>query len=141
MNIKDLLSDAVSMGASDIFIGAGRPIAFAINNVITDMATEKLMPDDTENLIKQIYSMCPNYNMDNLLKIGNEDFAFAIAGISRFRVSTYMQRNSYAAVIRAISFEMPDPNQLQIPETILSLADCKKGLVLVTGPAGSGKST
>ncbi|MEF9983422.1 MAG: PilT/PilU family type 4a pilus ATPase [Oscillospiraceae bacterium] len=141
MNIKDLLSDAVSMGASDIFIVAGRPIAFAINNVITDMATEKLMPDDTENLIKQIYSMCPNYNMDNLLKIGNEDFAFAIAGISRFRVSTYMQRNSYAAVIRAISFEMPDPNQLQIPETILSLADCKKGLVLVTGPAGSGKST
>ena len=74
-------------------------------------------------------------------KKGDDDFSFSIAGLSRFRVSTYKQRGSYAAVIRVISFALPDPESIGIPQNIIKLADIKKGLVLVTGPAGMGKST
>ena len=72
---------------------------------------------------------------------GDDDFSFAVPGLSRFRVSAYMQRGSMAAVIRIITFELPDPHSLKIPDAVIELGSLSRGLVLVTGPAGSGKST
>ncbi len=72
---------------------------------------------------------------------GDDDFSFAIQGLSRFRVSAYMQRGALSAVIRIITFDLPDFKSLGIPEYIIHLGDAGKGMVLVTGPAGSGKST
>ncbi|MEG1801245.1 MAG: PilT/PilU family type 4a pilus ATPase [Oscillospiraceae bacterium] len=141
MKLITLLQKAVQSGASDIFIIAGRPIALNINYTLLDVDEEKLMPADTEELIKEIYANAPGRSVENMSVIGSEDFSLTIRGLSRFRVSAYMQRGSYAAVVRVISFEMPDPIQLGIPEKIMGLTEKKKGMVLVTGSAGSGKST
>lgn len=78
---------------------------------------------------------------NRLFQSGDDDFSFAVSGLSRYRVSAYIQRGSLAAVIRIITFELPDPAALSIPSSIIELGSLKKGLVLVTGPAGSGKST
>ncbi len=99
------------------------------------------MPDTTESLIRQIYILAQNRKIDPFLESGDDDFSFAIPGLSRYRVSTYKQRGSLAAVIRVIAFELPDPALLGIPDSILQLTDLTKGMLLVTGPAGSGKST
>lgn len=77
----------------------------------------------------------------NFDKTGDDYFSFAIPGVSRFRVSTFKQRGSYSAVIRVISFTLPQPSELHIPDAVMNLADSRRGMVLVTGPAGSGKST
>ena len=79
--------------------------------------------------------------MERLLTEGDDDFSFAIPTLSRFRVSAYKQRGSLAAVIRVIALELPDYTNLNIPENVMEIADFNNGLVLVTGPAASGKST
>ena len=85
--------------------------------------------------------MAGNRNIDPFLQTGDDDFSFSIPGLSRFRVNAYRQRGSLAAVIRVIAFDLPNPDILHIPEEVMSAADFTKGMVLVTGPAGSGKST
>lgn len=99
------------------------------------------MPDSTEAFIRQIYELTHTHPIDDFLKNGDDDFSFAIRGLSRFRVSTYKQRGSLAAVIRVITFELPNPAELGIPDAVMGLSEYTKGMVLVTGPAGSGKST
>ncbi|MGN8805590.1 MULTISPECIES: type IV pilus twitching motility protein PilT [unclassified Blautia] len=138
--IPEYLSYATTNHASDIFIIAGRPLSFKIDGKLTSHG-ERLMPDDTENLLRHIYQMANGRNFDHFLDTGDDDFSFSIPGLSRFRVNTYRQRDSLAAVIRVIAFELPDPDVLNIPEDVMSAADFSKGMVLVTGPAGSGKST
>ena len=141
MELLYLLKNAVEREASDIFIIAGRPVAYGINYNIENYDDAVLTPNDTRELIEGIYELSYGRSVDLLETNWSDDFSFTIQEISRFRVSAYIQRGSFAAVIRVISFEMPDPKLLGIPDNIMSLADKKKGLVLVTGSAGSGKST
>ena len=141
MDITVQLKDAVARGASDIFIVAGRPLVYKLNGQITNVDEARLLPPDTEEFVRQIYKLAKNRPMDRLMETGDDDFSFAVQGISRFRVSAYKQRSSLAAVVRVITFELPDPAALHIPEQVLRLADRTKGMVLVTGSAGSGKST
>ena len=138
--IPDYLSYATDNHASDIFIIAGRPLSVKIDGKMSIFG-ERLMPEDTDRLIHQIYSMAGNRNIDPFLQTGDDDFSFSIPGLSRFRVNAYRQRGSLAAVIRVIAFDLPNPDILHIPEEVMSAADFTKGMVLVTGPAGSGKST
>lgn len=138
--IPDYLSYATENHASDIFIIAGRPLSVKIDGKMSIFG-ERLMPDDTDRLIHQIYSMAGNRNIDPFLQTGDDDFSFSIPSLSRFRVNAYRQRGSLAAVIRVIAFDLPNPDILHIPEEVMSAADFTKGMVLVTGPAGSGKST
>ena len=138
--IPDYLSYATENHASDIFIIAGRPLSVKIDGKMSIFG-ERLMPDDTDRLIHQIYSMAGNRNIDPFLQTGDDDFSFSIPGLSRFRVNAYRQRGSLAAVIRVIAFDLPNPDILHIPEEVMSAADFTKGMFLVTGPAGSGKST
>ena len=79
--------------------------------------------------------------MESLLRTGDDDFSFSIPGLSRFRVSAFRQRGSLSAVIRVIRFQLPDYRQLNIPDAVMELGDNRQGMVLVVGPAGSGKST
>ncbi|MEG2193017.1 MAG: ATPase, T2SS/T4P/T4SS family, partial [Oscillospiraceae bacterium] len=141
MDISKILSDAVAKNASDIFIVAGRALSYTVEGNIISADSGKLKPSDTYEILSGIYSLLPNRTMDKLEQEGNDDFSFALAGISRFRVSAYRQRNSFAAVVRVISFTLPNPREIGIPESVLSLSEKKKGLVLITGTAGSGKST
>ena len=138
--IPEYLSFATEHHASDIFIIAGRPLSFKIDGKLSTHG-ERLMPADTEALLRQIYQMANNRNFDRFLETGDDDFSCSIPGRSRFRVNTYRQRSSLAAVIRVIAFELPHPDELNIPEDVMSVADFTRGMVLVTGPAGSGKST
>lgn len=141
MNLKGILELAHEKKASDIYMVSGRPLSFKINGQITEMEEDKLLPNDTEALIREIYEHANNRNLARVAEEGDDDFSFSLPGIARFRVSAYKQRGTLAAVIRVVAFNLPDPAELGIPEIVLKQADKKKGLVLVTGPAGSGKST
>ena len=141
MNIAELLTQAAQEGASDVFIVAGLPFSYKINGKMVHSGSEKLMPADTEAFVRGIYELAGQRDIQPFFDTGDDDFSFAIKGVSRFRVSTYKQRGSLAAVVRIISFSLPTPEVLGITPSIMKFADCQKGLVLVTGPAGSGKST
>lgn len=141
MSAKSILEQAVSQNASDVFIVAGRPVSCRKNGVISFEDGERLLPPDTETLLNEIYEMAGNRDMAHLHQHGDDDFSFAIQGVSRFRVSAYKQRGTLSAVIRIITFQLPDPQDFGIPDYIIQLGNAGKGMVLVTGPAGSGKST
>lgn len=141
MQAEELLRRAAQKKASDIFIVAGRQITCKINGEMTVLDEKILMPEQTEKMVRDIYILADGRDMEPFQKSGDDDFSFSIPGVSRFRVSTYKQRGSMAAVIRIIAFELPDPKALGIPADILELGNFNRGLVLVTGPAGSGKST
>ena len=140
MNALDFLTQTTSMGASDLFIVSGRPLSYKKGRKILQFDDERVMPAQTEALIREIYRLADR-DISRFLRTGDDDFSFAVPGLSRFRISAYMQRGSMAAVIRVITFELPDPRALGIPEQVIRLGSLSKGLVLVTGPAGSGKST
>lgn len=139
-HLKEILTSTVQSNASDIFIIAGLALSYRREGKIFIENTEKLMPDDTESLVRQIYDISGR-SINQFTQTGDDDFSFAIPGLSRFRVNAYKQRGTYAAVIRVITFHLPDPDELGIPESIMKVSDLSKGMVLVTGPAGSGKST
>ena len=141
MNITEILQKAVAEKASDIFIVAGLPVSLRKNGIISRLDETRLLPPDTEELISQIYSMAGNRELAIVSDGGDDDFSFAVPGLSRFRVSAYKQRNALSAVIRIITFDLPDYSELGIPNTIINMGNGSGGMVLVTGPAGSGKST
>ena len=141
MNIHEILKNAVANKASDVFIVAGLPVSMRKNGIIQRSEDDdRLLPPDTKDLLKEIYVLSGR-DFSILEKTGDDDFSFALQGLSRFRVSAYKQRGAYSAVIRIITFELPDPTDLNIPDQIIKLGDNKKGMVLITGSAGSGKST
>ena len=136
----DFLSKAASEHASDIFIIAGRPLSIKTDGHLSTYG-ERLMPEQTNEILQIIYQLAGNRDISRLHDTGDDDFSFSIPGLSRFRINAYKQRGSLAAVIRVIAFQLPDPAELSIPEDVMSIADLTKGMVLVTGSAGSGKST
>ena len=140
MNMETLLTAAVEKDASDIYIIAGLAASLRKNKNI-EHEFDRLLPEDTHRLLTQLYAMAQNRSMEQLLATGDDDFSFSVPGLSRFRVSAFKQRGSLAAVIRVIRFSLPDSRQLHIPEAVMELAGIRQGMVLVTGTAGSGKST
>lgn len=140
MNMETLLTAAVEKDASDIDIIAGLAASLRKNKNI-EHEFDRLLPEDTHRLLTQLYAMAQNRSMEQLLATGDDDFSFSVPGLSRFRVSAFKQRGSLAAVIRVIRFSLPDSRQLHIPEAVMELAGIRQGMVLVTGTAGSGKST
>ena len=141
MNTKEILASIVKDHASDIFVIAGRPLTYKVNGTMKTLNDERMMPDVCKNFVTEIYHLAGDRDMAHFEETGDDDFSFALAGVSRFRVSTYKQRGSYSAVIRIIAFTLPQPSDIQIPDIVMNLSDINKGLVLVTGPAGGGKST
>ena len=141
MNVIELLQKAVVDQASDIFIIAGLPVSYRANGRILREQGERLMPPQTSEFVQQLYELAQARDLSPLLERGDDDFSFAIPGLSRFRVSAYKQRGALSAVIRVITFELPRPEDIGIPAPVMKFAGLSKGMVLVTGPAGSGKST
>ena len=141
MDIIVLLQQAVLNHASDIFVVAGLPVSYRANGRICREKEEKLMPPQTKECVEELYKLAGGRDIRVLEEKGDDDFSFAIPGLSRFRVSAYKQRGSLAAVIRVIAFRLPDSKEIGIPDQVMRLSELNKGLVLVTGSAGSGKST
>lgn len=141
MDIETLLREAVTKKASDIYIIAGLSASFRRNGQLCHEYEQRLLPGDTRRLLEQLYHLAGDRNMEPLLQGGDDDFSFSIQGLSRFRVSAFKQRGSLSAVIRVIQFNLPDYRQLNIPDGVMDLTDNRQGMILVVGPAGSGKST
>ena len=141
MTTIHLLENAVKNHASDIFIVAGLPISYRARGTIVRQDETKLMPSDTQKYLEDIYELADHRDIAILNTQGDDDFSFSIKGLCRFRASAYKQRGSLSVVIRVITFDLPDPDDIGIPKQIIDFANLSKGLVLVTGPAGSGKST
>lgn len=138
--LMDYLTRAVQEGASDLFIVPGGAVSVKLDGRLVAIGEEKIMPAQGEALIREIYAMAGR-EMDEFVRTGDDDFSFSVPKLARFRVNTYRQRGSCAAVIRVVAFSIPDWQQLGIPEEVMSLADLTSGMVLVTGTAGCGKST
>ncbi len=140
--VVNILAEAVKREASDIFLVPGSGCSLKINGRIHIDDKEKQMTiDELCEMIAEIYKLAGNRNMAKVTETGDDDFSFSIQGVSRFRVSVLKQRGSLAAVIRIVRFDMPNPEAFNIPEEVISVSRLNKGLVLVTGTAGSGKST
>lgn len=141
MELTEILRIAVNEGASDVFVVAGLPLTFKINGH-QDRRGAVLMPDDTEAVIRALYQQARRDPEQRLNSPSvDDDFSFSMRDLGRFRANVLRQRGSLAAVLRVIRFGLPDPAALGIPPQVLSFARRRQGLVLVTGPAGSGKST
>lgn len=138
--LLDYLKRAVTDQASDLFLVAGGPVTEKVEGALYPIDEGKLLPPDTETLISEIYTLAKR-PMDHYQKTGDDDFSFAIPGLARFRVNAYRQRGSLAAVVRVVAFEIPDWQKLGIPQAVMDLSRLTHGMVLVTGTAGSGKST
>ena len=138
--LEQYFKKAVEDGASDLFIIAGGKVSYKVDGAIQELSEEKVFPDQTKELIQALYSMAgrdmSKYQMD-----GDDDFSFAKAGLARFRVNAFRQRGSLAAVIRIVQFDIPDYRDLQIPEEVMKIAKEQHGMVIISGTAGSGKST
>lgn len=141
MKLIDLLSRAVEMRASDLFVVAGSGPICKVNGRFVPLDTERIMPAESEQMVRESYVLGGHRSMENLEMYGDDDFSFSLPGISRFRCNVYRQRGSYAANYRVVYFGLPDPERLGIPPQVMSLTRHLHGMVLVTGPAGSGKST
>lgn len=141
MDIVEILKKSVTENASDIFFIAGSPCMLKVGQELVAVSDKKMMPDDTHDVVQQLYQCAPYCSYDNFVKNGEDDFSFSLSQVGRFRVNVYRQRNSEAAVLRVVKFDLPNPKDFHIPESILNLSDRRKGMILVSGPAGSGKST
>ena len=140
MQILDILNKAVELGAADVFLVAGLPVTYKCDGRQLRGSDGIMKPADIMAVVDEIYAVSRRSRV-NIDRGADDDFSFAVPDLGRFRVNTFRQRGSQAAVIRVIRFGLPDPAALGIPESVLSLADNKKGLVLITGSAGTGKST
>lgn len=139
IELNTLLNMAIEKNASDIFITVGVPPTLKIQGKLVPTNSKVLLPEDAERMVREL--IVKETNFEEFTREGEVDFSFSLSGLGRFRVNAYYQRGSCAAAIRVLQFILPDPSELGIPKTILDFHKRTKGLVLVTGPTGSGKST
>lgn len=140
MDVIHILKNAVDSHASDIFFVVGQPVAFKINGRIERQEEPFLSQLDTEDIVNALYRLAGERDTQ-LRGEGDDDFALSIPGVGRFRANIFRQRGTWSAVLRSVSFELPDVQTMGIPDTVIEMSNQKKGLILVTGTAGSGKST
>ena len=135
-----ILQQAVERNAADIFMIPGMPLSLKINSDILPINDKKIFPVEMDQLIKELYTIAGDRELKKV-ECGDDDFSFSVPGLARFRASVMKQRGSLASIIRVVRFELPNPKLLGIPDSVLEISNLRKGLVLVTGAAGSGKST
>jgi len=138
VNMDRLLQACVSQGASDIHIAVGRPPTLRIDGHLRSLETKVLEPDDTVALMK---SITPERCEQEIQEEGGTDFGFAFGDAARFRVSVFKQKGNISIVLRQIPNKLLTFEQLGLPKICAALCRRPRGLFLVTGPTGSGKTT
>ncbi|NMA25572.1 MAG: type IV pilus twitching motility protein PilT [Clostridiales bacterium] len=136
--INEILKNAIDNGASDIHFTVGIPPVARIDGALVTLGGDALKPDDTRAFAG---ALLDEKYKQTLEKKGEVDLAYSVANLGRFRVNVYMQRGSVAIAVRVLNLEIPAPEKLGIPESVVEVIKKQRGLVLVTGPTGSGKST
>lgn len=135
--LKELLMKTIEMNASDLHLTVGLAPTIRVNGKLIAIGSKKLLPGDIEGFAKEIL----DERYDDYIKIGEFDTSYSIPGIGRFRVNIFKQRNSDAIAIRVIALKIPNLDELKHPLVLKEIVKRQRGLVLVTGPTGSGKST
>ncbi|MBL4934979.1 type IV pilus twitching motility protein PilT [Clostridium sp. YIM B02515] len=138
MTFNELLELTISKKASDLHLTVGIPPTIRVNGELIQEDLNRLVPSDTESFVKQILN---DEDLKKYLKDGEIDTSYSINGLGRFRVNIFKQRGSDALAIRVVSLDIPTLESLEFPSVIKDLTNKQRGLVLVTGPTGSGKST
>jgi len=138
VNIQDLLASVVKQKASDLILTSDVPPTLRVAGELTPIGTEKLNEVDAKRLV---YSLLTAEQIKKFEEEWELDFSTTVPNLGRFRINLHYQRGSVAAAIRYLSMDIPDFGDLGLPESVRELARKRRGLVLITGPAGSGKST
>ena len=137
-DLNEILIQSVKESASDIHLTSGRAPSYRVDGVLAPIMGERLTPQMLEDILLPLID---KRHREELEETGQTDFAYAISGVGRFRVNVFKQRGTLAAVMRSLPFNIPEPEDLGIPREVVEMTSRKRGLVLVTGPTGSGKST
>ncbi len=138
LDLDQVLREAVERGASDIHIKVGSPPHIRLDGELTPAADERVLAADTERVA---FAIMPKIRAEEFIATNEADFAYALSGVGRFRVNVFRQRGSVGMVLRHILPGIPPMEELGLPPVVRRLADEHRGLVLVTGPTGSGKTT
>jgi twitching motility protein PilT len=137
-DIVEILKKAEEMKASDVHFTVGRPPVLRVKGTLINAGEELLTPDDTDAICRKLLTEEKNavYEAE-----GQVDFAWSLPGMNRYRVNVFRQRSNSAAALRRINSNIPSFEEMNIPEVLKSLSLKPRGMVLITGPTGSGKST
>lgn len=138
ISIQELLSKMVEMGASDLHVTTGRPPLFRVHGNLRPIMHDPLNPEDCLRLAYGVMNEGQRKGFENKKEY---DFSFGVSNLARFRANVYLQRGCVAMAIRLIPFEIQSLDSLQLPPIFAEFCDKPSGLILVTGPTGSGKST
>ncbi|MBI4373023.1 MAG: Flp pilus assembly complex ATPase component TadA, partial [Candidatus Omnitrophica bacterium] len=138
MDIRHILDEAVNRGASDIHISVDRPVTLRIDGKLVALDNKVLIPKDTEELTKAIAS---EQHQSQIERIGGVDFGFNVEKGFRFRASCFKQKGAYGIVLRLLPRQFYTFEQIGLPDKVVTLLNRPRGLILVTGPTGSGKTT
>ncbi len=138
VTVAELLKQAKQMGASDLHITVGTPPKVRINGKLTTLDFPRMMPPDTMAAVMEVMN---DHQREVFEEKGEIDMSYAVPEMGRFRVNAFKQRGTAAMAIRLVGTTVPDAASLGIPDSVVDLYSKKRGLILVTGPTGSGKST
>jgi twitching motility protein PilT len=138
LDLDDLLRETVDHRASDLHVKVGSPPYLRIDGRLEQTRFDEVTPADTERIA---FAIMPKNRADEFLAVNEADFAHTVAGLGRFRVNVFRQRGSVGLVLRRVLPGIPSIEELGLPPVIRRLAEEPRGLVLVTGPTGSGKTT
>ena len=137
--MNKVLEYAVKSGASDIHFRPGEPPTFRLNGELRAVKSDKLVPAHTRQIaLNLITDAVTQAGVD---QVQEYDTSYSVPGLSRFRVNIYKQRNAFAVVLRAIPNEVPTLEGLKLPKVVGEIVNSERGLILVTGATGSGKTT
>lgn len=137
--LNDIIYTAINSGSSDIHISTRRPASCRVSGKLYTMDNEILTNEDLERMIVPFMEI--KGVKEKMATLGEADFAYSFDDTTRFRVNMFKQKGEYAVVMRLLPTTMPDPEALGLPEAVQNFVNLKRGLVLVTGETGSGKST
>ena len=138
--LDEILRKALEFKGSDVFVVPGSQVMTKASGKMIPITEERALPNDIAILVDRAYELAGR-TRETLHEEGDDDFSFAVRDLSRFRCNTYRQRGSLAMTCRVVAFGIPDPVDRHIPDVVMRLADLRSGMILVTGPAGNGKST
>ncbi len=140
INLNDILTEALRTEASDVFIIPGLPLTYKVYGTQAREG-QIMLPENTEALVREIYQHSKRHMTVMENEMLDDDFSFSDHKLGRFRANVFHQRGSLAVVLRVIHFGLPDPEKLGLPQEVMNACGNRAGLILVTGPTGSGKST
>ena len=122
LKLEEFLRTILDKKGSDVYIVPGAKVMAKVNDQLEPMSDAKLRLSDCEDLIRQIYARAEGRKMERLDREGDDDFSFSLKQLGRFRCNAYKQRGTLAAILRVVTFGLPDPKDFHIPDAVMELS-------------------